>query len=221
MEQKEFLEKFLKMLNLNLEDKTETKKNGSTELKYLSWAYAAAQMTKEYPDWTYEIKTFISKDGVELPYMHDENTGYMVATEITTGGITKEMWLPVMDGANKAMKSKPYTYKTKTSEKTVQSATMFDINTAIMRCLVKNIGMFGIGLYIYAGEDLPQDMDIISDEEKNKNILDLKDLINSCQTNDELKQIYKVHKKELCSNKELFNLLTETGNKLKTNEKVA
>jgi lipopolysaccharide/colanic/teichoic acid biosynthesis glycosyltransferase len=81
----------------------------------------------------------------------------MVMTEMTVDGITHEMWLPVMDGANKAMKDKPYTVKTKYKEMEVQPATMFDINTAIMRCLTKNISIFGLGLYIYAGEDLPEE----------------------------------------------------------------
>ena len=47
--------------------------------------------------------------------------------------------------------------QTASETKTVEPATMFDINTTIMRCLVKNLAMFGLGLYIYAGEDLPND----------------------------------------------------------------
>jgi len=65
------------------------------------------------------------------------------------------MWLPVMDGANKAMKNAPYSYTTRYGEKTVEAASMFDINKTLMRCLVKNLAMFGMGIYIYAGEDLP------------------------------------------------------------------
>jgi hypothetical protein len=49
-----------------------------------------------------------------------------------------------------------YTYKTKYGEKVVEAATTFDINKTIMRCLVKNLAMFGLGIYIYAGEDLPE-----------------------------------------------------------------
>ena len=82
------------------------------------------------------------------------------------------MWLPVLDGANKAMKAAPYTYTTPKwdynpqtrrrekigmEERTVEAASMFDVNKAIMRCLVKNLAMFGLGLYVYAGEDLPED----------------------------------------------------------------
>jgi hypothetical protein len=60
-----------------------------------------------------------------------------------------------MDGANKSMKKVAYTYQTKYGEKSVEAATTFDINKTIMRCLVKNLAMFGMGIYIYAGEDLP------------------------------------------------------------------
>jgi hypothetical protein len=65
------------------------------------------------------------------------------------------MQIPVMDNKNKAMKSVPYQYKTRNGMKDVEAATMFDINTAIMRCIVKNLAMHGLGLYIYAGEDIP------------------------------------------------------------------
>ena len=69
------------------------------------------------------------------------------------------MWLPVMDGNNKAMKAEPYQVQTKYKTITVNAATMFDVNKAIMRCLTKNLAMFGLGLYIYAGEDLPEVVD--------------------------------------------------------------
>lgn len=137
---------------INVNDKTEKKKSGGTELTYLSWTWAWQEVKKRYPEAHYEI---VMHDG--LPYVYDENTGYMVFTNVTIEGITHMMWLPVMDGANKAMKNQPYTYSTKyNGEKTVDAATMFDINKTIMRCLVKNLAMFGLGLYIYAGEDLPE-----------------------------------------------------------------
>lgn len=105
-------------------------------LSYLSWANAWAEFKKIYPDATYELKKF---DG--LPYVHDSDTGYMVFTSVTADGVTYDMWLPVMDARNK----------------TLMNATMFDINKTIMRCFAKNLAMFGLGLYIYAGEDLPED----------------------------------------------------------------
>ena len=128
------------------------KKNG---LSYLSWTYAWAEVKKAYPNANYEIKRFGENN---LPYVYDENTGYMVFTSVTINDLTHEMWLPVMDSANKAMKSKPYSYATKYNKNiTVAPATMFDINKTIMRCLVKNLAMFGLGLYIYSGEDLPEE----------------------------------------------------------------
>lgn len=69
------------------------------------------------------------------------------------------MWLPVMDNRNEAMLDHDRQVKYKNYTVTVPAATMFDINKTIMRCLVKNLAMFGLGLGIYAGEDLPIDID--------------------------------------------------------------
>lgn len=122
---------FSELSKVDVSSKIEKKGN----LSYLSWAYAWGELQKKYPEATYTIEKFDNN----LPYVHDEGTGYMVFTNVTVGGTTREMMLPVMDNRNKALKA----------------ATMFDINKAIMRCLVKNIAMFGLGLNIYAGEDLP------------------------------------------------------------------
>lgn len=142
---------------VNVNDKVEKKSN----LTYLSWAWAWAEVKKACPDATYDV---LSDPNTNKPYFFDENLGYMVMTEVTINGETLSMWLPVMDGANKAMTNKPYTYKGNAWEggrkvvvdKTVDAATMFDINKTLMRCLTKNLAMFGLGLYIYAGEDLPE-----------------------------------------------------------------
>lgn len=152
------LNHFNVLYGINVNEWIEKKKTGRVELSYLSWANAWAQVKIRYPNATYRVLKFGER---QLPYVFDENTGYMCFTEMTIEGITHEMWLPVMDGANKAMKDKPYTYVTGfgqySKEKTCAAADMFDVNKTIMRCLVKNIGMFGLGLYIYAGEDLPTD----------------------------------------------------------------
>ena len=144
---------------LNVNEHTEKKKTGKAELTYLSWPWAWAEVKKRYPKAHYEVKRF--ENG--LPYTYDPLTGYMVYTSVTIEDVTHEMWLPVMDGTNRAMKSEPYEYVTKYSSGTVAAATMTDINKTIMRCLVKNLAMFGLGLYIYAGEDLPETE---SDEQK-------------------------------------------------------
>lgn len=157
--------KFEEIAAINVNEHAE-KKNGLT---YLSWPWAIAEIKKIYPDITYEVKKF--ENG--LPYVYDPNTGFMVFTSVTVAGLTHEMWLPVMDSANNAMKTVPYTKKTKYKEYTVEAATMFDINKTIMRCLVKNIAMAtGLGLYIYAGEDLPE-AEKLSEADRPKLIADI------------------------------------------------
>lgn len=155
------LDSFKKLLQLNLNAKTDTKGTGRNALKYLSWSEAWTEFVKVYPNATYEV--IKNKDG--LPYFADE-AGAMVYVKVTANELTHEMWLPVMDGANKAMKSRPYTYQVKEYvdgkatgqmvEKSVDSFTMFDINKTIMRCLTKCLAMFGLGLYIYNNEDMPE-----------------------------------------------------------------
>lgn len=147
---KEIKEKFAELYSLDVGEYIE-KKQG---LSYLTWSYAWAEFKKIYPDATYEVK----KDEQGRCYFGDEDIGYMVYTTVTAGGLTYEMWLPVMDNANKSMKLNAYTYQTRSGEKSVEAISMFDINKAVMRCLVKNLAMFGLGLYIYAGEDLPEDI---------------------------------------------------------------
>ena len=149
---------FETLSSINVNDKVE-KKNG---LSYLTWSWAWSEFVKVCPSAKYEVKMFDNK-----PYIYDEKLGYMVFTSVSVGDDTKEMWLPVMDGANKSMKDHPYQYEVKRKnfntgaievvKKTCEPATMFDINKTLMRCLVKNIAMFGLGLYIYSGEDLPQE----------------------------------------------------------------
>ena len=92
MENKNYFET---LYNINVNDNVE-KKNG---LSYLSWAWAVAEALKQFPDMKYEIMRFDNN----LPYIYDEKTGYMVFTRVTINEITREMWLPVMDSANKAI----------------------------------------------------------------------------------------------------------------------
>lgn len=143
-------------------------------LSYLSWMNAWAVVKQKYPSANYNIERFDNK-----PYMFDEKLGYMVFTSITIDEQTQTCWLPVMDSKNNAMKDIPYTYfvneykdKQVVGKKTltVEAATMFDINTSIMRCLAKNIAMHGLGAYIYAGDDLPFTWG--DDDLNNKNISD-------------------------------------------------
>jgi hypothetical protein len=133
---------FERLSAINVNDHVEKKK----DLSYLSWAWAWSETKRSCPDATYKIG--------ETDY--DESLGFMCHTSVTIEGESLEMWLPVMDGANKSMLKKSYQYTTRYGDKSVEAATTFDINKTIMRCLVKNLAMFGLGIYIYAGEDLPE-----------------------------------------------------------------
>ncbi len=125
----------MSLLSINVNDKTE-KKGGLT---YLSWAWAWAEALKADPAATWVVHTY-GPQGAEQPCMWIGETA-MVHTSVTINGTRRECMLPVMDHKNNAVKL-PDARK---------------ISDAIMRCMTKAISMHGLGLYIYAGEDLPQE----------------------------------------------------------------
>lgn len=143
---------------INLNDKVKIKPDRSKS-KYISWADAWAEVKKHYPKASWRILYHFTGNGadggVDLPYLSTP-LGILVRTEVTIGGETQSMQLPVLDGANNALKENPYTFETKYGQKTVKAATMFDINSSIMRCLVKNLSLFGLGLYIYTDDTMPE-----------------------------------------------------------------
>ena len=215
-------EKFNQLTSLNLNDKAESK-NG---LSYVSWANAWKAFKEVYPTATYKV---INNPHTNLPYFIDPALGIMVFTEVSADGLTYSMWLPVMDGANKAMKTESYTYqvwdkfKKAYVEKKVEAATMFDINKTLMRCLVKNLSMFGLALYIYAGEDLPETMETTQEEDQaqqqpkpqrkqrkasNDPYAGIKAAINATQSTQELTDLYRQHENEVKGNPQILALFT-------------
>jgi hypothetical protein len=120
------------LLSINVSGHTE-KKNGLT---YLSWAWAWAEVLKIDPLATWEAIEF---DGMPVKFLPDGSA--MVKVVVSVKGHAKSCWLPVMNHRNQAIKN----------------PDAFAINTAMVRCLTKCISMHGLGLYIYAGEDLPED----------------------------------------------------------------
>lgn len=219
-QEKERTDKFQQLYTLNLNDKVENK-NGLT---YLSWANAWAAFKTVYPNATYRI---IKNPQTNLPFFMDENLGIMVYTEVTADHQTYEMWLPVMDGANKAMRLSPYTYQVwdkknnKYVERKVDSATMFDINKTVMRCLVKNLAMFGLGLYIFAGEDMPETVESSTEEpqqnatpvktrkrKSNDPYAGIKAAINATNSTQELTDLYRQHENEVKGNPQILALFT-------------
>ena len=212
-------EKFNQLAALNLNGKAESK-NG---LSYVSWAHAWKAFKEVYPTASYRI---INNPATNLPYFVDPALGIMVFTEVTADGITYSMWLPVMDVANKAMKTEPYTYqvwdkfKKAYVDKKVEAASMFDINKALMRCLVKNLSMFGLALYIYAGEDMPENVesaeesvsDIQPPKARKRKSADrydgIRQAINSVNSTEELTALYRQHENEVRNNPTILSMFT-------------
>ena len=127
------------LLKTNVNDHTEKKAN----LTYLSWAWAWAEALKADPKANYKVEMFDGKC-----YM-DINGTYMVWVTVTIFDKPMTCQLPVMDHRNKA----------------IPKPDSFQVNTAIMRCMTKALSLHGLGLYIYAGEDLPE-TDVEPEKEK-------------------------------------------------------
>ena len=111
------------------------KKNG---LSYLSWAWAWGELKKNHPDATYTV--YENKDGWNY---HTDGRTCWVKTGVTVNGLEHIEYLPVMDFKNRSIPA--------------DQVTSFDVNKAIQRSLTKAVARHGLGLYIYAGEDLPED----------------------------------------------------------------
>lgn len=176
-------------VNEHVEKKKSGEKNPDGSDKYhtfLSWVWAWGQVKQHFPDASYEVRHWGDK-----PYLNDDQLGIMVETSVTISGETITMWLPVMNSSNKGMKATPYSYKTKYGEKEVEAATMFDINKAIMRCLAKNIAMFGLGLYIYAGEDLPEEEAAQAKSDLEQKIAQAVAAIKAVKSRDELEKCWR------------------------------
>lgn len=124
---------FSALNDINVNDKTE-QKNGLT---YLSWAWAWGEVKKLYPDATYTIY-----ENIDGWCYHTDGRTCWVKTGVTVNGLEHIEYLPVMDFKNKSI--------------ALESVTSFDVNKAIQRSLTKAVARHGLGLYIYAGEDLPE-----------------------------------------------------------------
>lgn len=124
---------FETLYEINVNDRTE-KKNGLT---YLSWAYAWAEVKKVYPEAKYTV--YESESGC---IYHTDGKTCWVKTGAEINGLEYIEYLPVMDYRNKSIP--------------VANITSVDVNKAIQRSLTKVLARHGLGLYIYAGEDLPE-----------------------------------------------------------------
>ena len=133
---------------------------------YISWSDALAIVLQKYPDTTWEVHEFDFPVGnqrqdelgayngwIKQPYMKTD-TGYFVKVSVCIQGIKRTQIHPVIDNVNK----------------TILKPNAYQINTSIARCLVKCFALHGLGLYIYQGEDLPQEEAVKVEENKPKDI---------------------------------------------------
>lgn len=125
---------FNDLYGVNVNGHTEKKNN----LTYLSWAWAWGEIKKRHPDATYTV--YENADGWNY---HTDGRTCWVKTGVTVNGIEHIEYLPVMDYKNKSI--------------SIKDVTSYDVNKSIQRSLTKACARHGLGLYIYAGEDLPEE----------------------------------------------------------------
>ena len=171
---------------INVNEHTEKKNN----LTYLSWAWAWAEVKKHYPDAYYTI--YENRDGLNY---HTDGRTCWVKTGVTINGLEHIEYLPVMDFRNASI--------------SYDKVTSFDVNKAIQRSLTKAVARHGLGLYIYAGEDLPEDERTVSPKTSNKvqsnnPNLSLEDKLGAavldvevCKSVQELESLYHAYKADL------------------------
>jgi hypothetical protein len=157
MTEEKKLNYFEQLNNINVQDKIEKKGN----LSYLSWAFAWEQLKIKYPKAQYKV--YEREDGII--YWTDGRTAW-VKVSVTVDDIEHIEYLPIMDYKNKSIP--------------VDQVSSFNVNTSIQRALTKAIARHGLGLYIYAGEDIPSaEKDDILEEERQSLYDECKDLKDS------------------------------------------
>jgi hypothetical protein len=164
------------------------------KFSYLSWPFAVETLGKMHPTATWEIVRF---DG--LPFLNTE-FGVFVEVSVTIEGVTKGQLHPVLDNRNSPI-AKP---------------TSFQINTSIQRALVKAIALHGLGLYIYAGEDLPTETKKPCDDKELSKIAD--DIKKHIENDDEW-GVHQVWHETTKEEKELLWVAVTKGGFFKTAEK--
>ena len=160
------MSKFNELVATNVNERTEKK----GKFTYLSWPYAVSELRKADPKASWKTVRF---DG--MPFLKTD-LGYFVEVEVTVEGVSLSQIHPVLDNRNKP----------------IQKPTAFEINTSLQRCLVKAIALHGLGLYIYAGEDLPDNSNAPAVEIKTINDTQLSNIeILIEQTNTDAEQFCK------------------------------
>lgn len=142
-----------------------TEKKG--QFNYLSWAHAVRELLKICPTATWEVHLFDGPEGTKQPYMKN-GTGAYVQVSVDVDGVIRSQIHPVLDNRNQ----------------TIDNPNAFQVNTSIQRCLAKAIALHGLGLYIFAGEDLPE-----ADPLTSAQAYELNELAQGIKNQDLLKEI--------------------------------
>ena len=186
-----------KTLNaINVNEHVE-QKNGLT---YLSWAWAWAKVKELYPDATYTV--YENKDGWNY---HSDGKTCWVKTGVTINGLEHIEMLPVMDYRNSSIPA--------------DKVTSFDVNKAIQRSLTKACARHGLGLYIYAGEDLPEEVKKEAEEKKQKEAEEL--LVQACnemrvvKSVEELNAVWAKYPQFHAKGNNFYNITAEVNQNLR------
>ena len=171
-----------------------TEKKG--QFNYLSWAHAVRELLKACPEATWEVHLFDNADGTKQPYMKN-GTGSYVQVSVNVDGVVRSQIHPVLDHRNQP----------------IDNANAFQINTSIQRCLAKAIALHGLGLYIFAGEDLPE-----ADPLTEAQAYELNELASKIQDEDTRNTIYEaINEKQIDAGN--FEACKERCNKIIEKEK--
>lgn len=181
---------FQTLNDINVNGHTEVKDTGRVRLTYLSWAWAWAEVKKNYPDATYTV--YENANGWNY---HTDGRTCWVKTGVTIEGMEHIEYLPVMDNRNNSIPA--------------DKVTSMDVNKAIQRSLTKAAARHGLGLYIYAGEDLPETESVQEAERIERAELEkAKKEIAMAQSRDELTVVWNKYA-SLKTNQEFINAVTE------------
>ena len=200
MEKKNEKSVFATLNAINVNEHVEKKDTGKVQLSYLSWAWAWAKVKENYPEASYTI--YENKDGWNY---HTDGKTCWVKTGVTINGMEHIEYLPVMDNRNRSIPA--------------DSVTSFDVNKAIQRSLTKAAARHGLGLYIYAGEDLPEEDAKQAKEAASADLPKAIEEAKACKSRDAINAVWgkwtAKHPEFATQGHEFYNAIVEVGQSIK------
>jgi len=200
MEKKNEKSVFATLNAINVNEHVEKKDTGKVQLSYLSWAWAWAKVKENYPEASYTI--YENAQGWNY---HTDGKTCWVKTGVTINGMEHIEYLPVMDNRNRSIPA--------------DSVTSFDVNKAIQRSLTKAAARHGLGLYIYAGEDLPEEDAKQAKEAASADLPKAIEEVKACKSRDEINAVWSKwtgkHPEFATQGHEFYNAIVEVGQSIK------